>query len=413
MIYHQSQPDKFKKPIRIYLIVILILAAFVVGLFMGRSDWVERQLTQKIRSEITGKYISQTEKVDFKLFWDVWDILEKKFIKQPLDYEKMLYGAIEGMVESLEDPYTVFMDPEMSKKFAQEMGGTFEGIGAEIGVRNDRITIIAPLAGSPAEQAGVMTKDIVLKIDDKDAVGMTLIEAVYLIRGEKGTEVTLTIQREGLSEAKEITIIRDVIEVKSVVFKMKDKIAYIELRYFGDSTTQEFKEAVQDVLTKDPKGIILDVRNNAGGYLQTAVDVASEFIKDQVVAIEEFSDGRRNEFKAKGRARLKDFPCLVLINEGSASASEIVAGALQDYGIAKLVGKKTFGKGTVQELENLSGGTSLRVSLAKWLTPKGQDINGNGLDPDIEIELTEEDYEADRDPQLDKALEILKERIKE
>lgn len=411
MIY-QSQPDKFKKATKVYLILICILAAFVLGLFFGRSDWVERQIIGRLQPEIVGKYITKTEKVDFNLFWDVWDILEKKFIKQPLDYEKMLYGAIEGIVGALDDPYTVFMDPEMSKKFVQEMRGTFEGIGAEIGVRDEKIIIIAPLASSPAEKAGLKPNDVILKIDDKDTQGLTLIEAVYLIRGPKGTEVKLTIQKD--TEPKEIVIKREIIEVKSVVWEMKDNIAYLELRYFGDPTTTEFRETVQNLLTKNPKAIILDVRNNAGGYLQTAVDVASEFIEEGlVVAYEEFSDGKRNEFKAKGPARLAGFPCLVLINEGSASASEIVAGALKDHGKAKLVGKKTFGKGTVQELESLSGGTSLRVSVAKWLTPKGQDINGNGLNPDIEVELTEEDFQANRDPQLDKALEILKEQIKE
>lgn len=410
MIY-QSQPDKFKKAIKIYLVAILILAAFVIGLFIGRSDWVERQLAQKVQPEIIGKYTSKTEKVDFNLFWEVWNILEKRFIKQPLDYEKMLYGAIEGGVKALGDPYTVFMDPDMSKKFAQEMEGTFEGIGAEIGVKNNKITVIAPLSGSPAEKAGLKAKDVILKIDDRETVGMSLIEAVYQIRGKKGTKVRLTIKREGIPKPKEITITRETIEVKSVRYEIKDDIAYIEIRYFGDPTTREFREAVTDILTRNPKGIILDMRNNAGGYLQTAVDIVSEFIeKGKVVAIEEFSDGRKNEFKARGRARLKGLPCLVLINEGSASASEIVAGALRDHGVAKLIGKKTFGKGTVQELESLSGGTSLRISVAKWLTPKGQNINGNGLDPDIKVELTEKDYEADRDPQLDKALELLKER---
>jgi carboxyl-terminal processing protease len=254
---------------------------------------------------------------------------------------------------------------------------------------------------------------VILKIDDKDTTGITLVEAVYLIRGPKDTEVKLTIQSEGASEPKELTLKREVIEIKSVVFEMKDDIAYIELRYFGDSTTSEFRKAVQDLLTKNPKAIILDVRNNAGGYLQTAVDVASEFVEEgQVVAYEEFSNGKRNEFKAKGQTRLKGLPCVVLTNEGSASASEIVAGALRDHGIAKLVGKKTFGKGTVQELENLSSGTNLRVSVAKWLTPKGQDINGNGLAPDIEVGITEDDYKTNKDPQLDKVLEILKEQIK-
>ena len=410
---YQLQPEKYRKSIRLYLILICLLAAFIAGLFFGRSDWVERQLVQKVRPEFVGKYISQTEKVDFKLFWDVWDILEKKFIKQPLDYQKMLYGAIEGMVKATGDPYTVFMDSDMSKKFAQEMGGTFEGIGAEIGMKDSKIIIIAPLPSSPAEKAGLKTKDVILKIDDKDTTGITLVEAVYLIRGPKDTEVKLTIQSEGASEPKELTLKREVIEIKSVVFEMKDEIAYIELRYFGDSTTSEFRKAVQDLLTKNPKAIILDVRNNAGGYLQTAVDVASEFVEEgQVVAYEEFSNGKRNEFKAKGQTRLKGLPCVVLTNEGSASASEIVAGALRDHGIAKLVGKKTFGKGTVQELENLSSGTNLRVSVAKWLTPKGQDINGNGLAPDIEVGITEDDYKTNKDPQLDKVLEILKEQIK-
>lgn len=401
---------KFKKYFFVYLGFILILSSFAFGIFLGAS--------QKIQAPESGWRIfdsfikgndQEPKEVDFSLFWQVWNTIEEKFTNGTLDRQKMIYGAISGMVESLGDPYTAFMTPDEAREFDQEMEGKFEGIGAEIGIRGDRLTIVAPLAGSPAERAGLKAKDIILKINDEDAVEMTLMEAVAKIRGTKGTNVTLKIMREGAQEPFDVNITREEITVKSVEWEVRgDKIALIEISRFGDDTEEAFKSAVAEILLTSPRGLILDLRNNPGGYLDTAVNLASEFIpKKEVVAMEELAGGKRDKFFSRGPVRLAGIPTVVLVNEGSASASEILAGALQDYGIAKLVGKKTFGKGSVQELEEFSDGSRARITIAKWLTPKERYINEKGIEPDFSIDLTSEDSNAGRDPQLDKAVEIL------
>ncbi|MFA4880945.1 MAG: S41 family peptidase [Candidatus Doudnabacteria bacterium] len=401
---------KFKKYFFVYLGFILILSSFAFGVFLGAS--------QKIQAPESGWRIfdsfikgndQEPKEVDFSLFWQVWNTIEEKFTNGTLDRQKMIYGAISGMVESLGDPYTAFMTPDEAREFDQEMEGKFEGIGAEIGIRGDRLTVVAPLAGSPAERAGLKAKDIILKINDEDAVEMTLMEAVAKIRGTKGTNVTLKIMREGAQEPFDVNITREEITVKSVEWEVRgDKIALIGISRFGDDTEEAFKSAVAEILLASPRGLILDLRNNPGGYLDTAVNLASEFIpKKEVVAMEELAGGKRDKFFSRGPVRLAGIPTVVLVNEGSASASEILAGALQDYGIAKLVGKKTFGKGSVQELEEFSDGSRARITIAKWLTPKERYINEKGIEPDFSVDLTSEDSNANRDPQLDKAVEIL------
>lgn len=401
---------KLRKYFLIYIVVVLILGSFATGLYIGRGRSQEDQESgwQIFQNFIKGDQ-GKPEEVDFSLFWQVWNVVEDKFTDGSLDHSEMIYGAISGMVNSLGDPYTVFMKPQEAQEFEQEMEGKFEGIGAEIGIREDRLTVIAPLSGSPAKAAGLKARDVIVKIDDYDTTGISLIEAVNRIRGEKGTKVTLKVLREGIEEPFDITIVRDEIEVKSIKWEMKENnIALVEISRFGEDTEGEFKKVVKEILPQAPRGIILDLRNNPGGYLDTAVRVASEFIpKGELVAIEEFADGKQNEFNSRGPARLADFEVIVLINEGSASASEILAGALQDYNIAELIGKQTFGKGSVQQLEEFSDGSQLRVTVAKWLTPKGRYIHEEGIEPDIEIELTQEDMNEYRDPQLDKAIEML------
>lgn len=403
--------QKSKNYFFIYVIVLLILGSFIIGIFVGRSDYVQDNMDSQ--NGVINKYSAQTDKVDFKLFWDAWDLVEKKFIDQPLDYQKMVYGAISGMLASLDDPYTNFMDPETTENFKDEIEGSFEGIGAEIGIKNDTLTIVAPLSNSPAEKAGLRPHDKILKIDNQETDDMSLIEAVYLIRGEKGTDVTLTIAREG-EELKDYVIIRDQIDVKSVEWKEislsnGEKIALIELSYFGEDTANELKKASAEILKLKPKGIILDLRNNAGGYLESSIDVASMFVDDnQTIAYQVTGDGEEKEFKSNGGGSLSSIPLVILINNGSASASEIVAGAMRDIRSSKLIGEKSFGKGSVQELEFLPGGSSIRITIAKWLTPNKQNINGEGINPDIEVELSEEDYNKDKDPQLNKAKEIIK-----
>jgi len=402
-----------KKFFLFYIVFLMILGSFTAGIFIGRSNFVQRN-TNSQNNLIGNKNSDKTDKVDFNLFWDVWSLLEKKYIEQPLDYKKMLYGAIDGMVSSLDDPYTNFMDPEKAEEFKEEIDGNFEGIGAEIGIKNNQLTIIAPLSDSPAEKADLRARDAILEIDGKNTSEMNLIEAVYLIRGSKGTEVKLIIGREG-EDTKEYKIIRDKIEVKSVEWKKiksaeKNDIAYIELSSFGESTANDLKKISTEILKAKPKGIILDLRNNTGGYLETSIEVASIFMKKgetvtYQVSTEEGKD--KKEYKTEGGDRLSSLPLVILVNNGSASASEILAGALNENLSIPLVGETTYGKGSVQQLEYLDNGSSLRITIAKWLTPSGKNINHEGIEPTHKIELTEDDYNKDRDPQLAKAKELI------
>jgi carboxyl-terminal processing protease len=335
------------------------------------------------------------------------DLVKQNYVHQPVADTKLFYGALTGIVSAVEDPYTVFFDPDMAKKFQQELEGAFEGIGAELGIKNKQLTIIAPLSGTPAERAGLKAGDAILAIDGKDTIDMALDYAVSLIRGVKGTEVNLTIWREDWEKPKDFKITRDRIEIASVKWEMKKNIAYVEINHFNEDTTKRFNQAIVEMLSKNPKGIILDLRNNPGGFLDGAVDIAGEWIEKDVIVIEQMDDGQKNEERSDGLARLQNLKTIVLVNEGSASASEIVAGALQDYGKATIVGKKTFGKGSVQNFESLPDGSAVKITVAEWLTPKGRLIDKEGVVPDLEVDLTEEDYNASRDPQMDKAIEIL------
>jgi len=349
------------------------------------------------------------KKADFNIFWDAWKVVEDKYNLEPLDYQEMVYGAVEGMVYSLGDPYTVFMNPEESEIFNEDMKGSFSGIGAEIGFRDKLLTVIAPLKDSPAENAGILPGDKILKVDGEEIIGVNIDKAVSLIRGEKGTKVLLTIARDELDEFKDIEIIRDTIILKTVEWEiMESNIAYIKISQFKEETTFELDDKIDDILAIDPQGIIIDLRNNTGGYVGTVKEVAGRFLdRGEVVFIEDYGD-EKNIHKTIGSKRFFNVPIVVLMNEGSASASEILAGALRDNMDVKLVGKKTFGKGSVQELKYLKDGSSIKITVAEWLTPNGTIINNNGVEPDFDIEITTDDYENDRDPQLDKVIELLK-----
>jgi carboxyl-terminal processing protease len=346
--------------------------------------------------------------VDFDLFWEVWNTLKNDYVNSDeLNDKKMFYGALRGLVASVGDPYTVFMDPKISQDFADDMAGTFEGIGAEIGIKGDILTIIAPLPDMPAEIAGLKAGDKVLAINGTTTMGITIDAAVNKIRGTKGTDVTLSIKRGG-EDLQDIVITRGAIVVKSVRTEMRDDGIYkIRVTNYNNDTRDSFNKAVRFAVENNPKGIILDLRNNPGGYLDTAIEMASEWVEDGLVVVEKYSEELKNEHLARGRARLKNIPTVVLVNQGSASASEIVAGALQDHGKAKIVGKQTFGKGSVQTLNNLKDGSSIKITVAKWLTPSGRSINDEGIEPDIDIDLKIDDYNEDIDPQIEKAVEIL------
>jgi carboxyl-terminal processing protease len=358
---------------------------------------------------------SYSKSIDFSLYWKAWDLLKAKYTDaKSLSEEKMLYGSIKGMMAATGDPYTTFFDPDENKKFNEEITGNFEGIGAELGIKNGILTIIAPLKDSPSEKAGLRANDKILKVDAKSTLEMSIDEAVSLIRGPKNSEVVLTILREGEEETKDITVIRDVINVKSVEIEFKDnEIALITVSRFGETTDTEFKSAAKEVEKKLARGIIIDLRNDPGGYLDRAVDIASKMLpKDKTVVIEEDNVGKQKKLLTNGGDTMSQFWTVVLLNEGSASASEILAGALRENREnVILVGKQSFGKGSVQEFIDMPEGTAAKITVAKWLTPKGNQINKVGIKPDIEVELTADDYKNNQDPQMDKAIEILKEKI--
>jgi len=393
------------------LAVVILAGTFYGGFWYGKNSRPSIEKVIGIQNLEAGKPSS----VDFSLFWDAWAQIQEKFVnRQNLDYQNMVYGAISGMLASLDDPYTIFMTPQENKDFSQSLQGNLEGIGAEIGVRKNVLTIVSPLENSPAQKAGLLAGDRIIKINDELSSGMSAEEAVSKIRGPKGTEVRLTIVREGWSESKEIKIVRDIINIPIVKVEMKEvspgkKVAYIALYQFTDNSAAEFEKAARQVLTSEAQGIILDLRDNPGGYLDSAVDIASWFLSRGVLVVsEDFGDGKKTEHQSSGLNKLGSYQTVILINQGSASASEILAGALRDDKQVKLVGNKSFGKGSVQQLEQMRGGTSLKVTIAKWLTPSGHSIMDEGLEPDIQADLIKDDIDNGRDPQLDKALELFK-----
>jgi len=384
---------------KIFVLIFCFLVIFGVGFWVGKVQVVCK--------------VCPPEKVDFSLLWEAWDKLQEKFVSpEKLDTQKMIYGAISGMVKSLDDPHTVFFSPEDTKKFMEDVSGRFEGIGAEIGERKGQIQIIAPLEGTPAQKAGLRAGDKIIKINDTLAADLSVDEAVDLIRGPKGTEVILSIFREDWSSPKEIKIKRAIIEVPSIKWELKDSdIAYIKLFQFSQNADADFQNAAIEIIRSPAKKIILDLRNNPGGYLEISKEIGGWFLeKNQTVVIEDFrKSGDKKYYNAEGNSKLLTYPMVVLINKGSASASEILAAALRDNRGVKLIGETSYGKGSVQELEKLRGGSTIKITVAKWLTPKGNLIDGVGLEPDIKVEMTDKDYDEDKDPQLDKALEMIKE----
>jgi carboxyl-terminal processing protease len=389
------------------VVVLGAMVVFVAGYVMGQGkiSFVEGRL------QVNRAYDKQ--RADYSLFWDAYDLLNSKFVERPLDQQKLLHGAIAGMTAAAGDPYTTFFDPEQAKEFANELQGTFDGIGAEIGIKNDQLVVIAPLDDTPAQRAGLLPGDIILAINDESSSGMTVDQAVSKIRGEANTEVKLTIVHEGGNTPQEVKITRAHIEVKSLKFEIKEvdgkKIAIIKLSRFGEDTQGLLNHAVDVVLQSGVKGVVLDLRSNPGGYLETAVTTAANWVDtDQVVLKERSYNGETTEYLSESWPRLKGIKTIVLVNGGSASASEIVAGALQDHGWATLVGEKTFGKGSVQELTEMKDDSTLKITTAKWFTPNDRSIDKNGLEPDVKVDLTREDVQAGRDPQMDKALELLK-----
>jgi carboxyl-terminal processing protease len=345
----------------------------------------------------------------FKPFWEAWNVVHQQYVDQPVDDEKLMQGAIRGMMSSLGDKQTFYMEPQLYQNETSSLQGQYEGIGAYVDTDGEYLTIVSPIEGSPADKAGLKPGDKVIAIDGKDMTGIAPEQARLKVLGPEGSKVTLRIAREGEPKPLDVTITRAQIVIRSADGKMLENgIAYIDINTFGEKTTQELRETLDKLLKEHPKGIIIDLRNNPGGYLTTAVEVASEFIDKGVVLYEQYGDGHRDTHNVLGNGRATDIPIVVLINEGSASASEILAGALQDYGRAKLVGVQSYGKGSVQNWVPLSDNQgAARVTIAKWLTPKERAIDHVGLKPDVWVELTIEDFKAGRDPQLDAAIQTL------
>lgn len=397
-----------KKGLIVLIIGLALLASFNVGFKFGQLE-----APPEIIFGVENAELEKPESVDFSLFWETWNTLHKEYVTPGIiNNQKMVYGAISGMVKSLEDPYTVFFSPEDSKIFKEDVTGSFEGVGMEIGIRKGELTIISPLEGTPAQKAGLRAGDKIIKVGDDFTRDMNIEKVVKLIRGPKGTEITLTVSRKEWDESKEIKITRGVIEVPSIKWELvgsnKD-IAYIKLYQFTEKADKDFRKTAIEILNSPAKKIILDLRNNPGGYLEVSQNISGWFLKkNDLVVIEDFGEKKQKEYKSNGPSSLLNYPLVVLINEGSASASEILAGALRDDREVPLIGQTSFGKGSVQQLEELRDGSSLKITIAKWLTPNGDHITDKGLEPDIKVKLTEEDYDNEKDPQLDKAVEIIK-----
>jgi len=345
----------------------------------------------------------------FAPFWQAWGLVHERFVDQPVDDVALMRGSINGMLEALGDEHTSYMDPDEYLQANTELSGEYEGIGAWVDTGGEYLTIVAPMPGSPAEKAGVKAGDVVVGVDGNDMTGIDPSLVVKRILGPEGTTVRLTLRREEVPDPIEVSVTRESILVPSVESKMLEgNVAYVRLLTFGDGTTRDLQAALDTLMAENPRGLVLDLRGNGGGYLNTAVEVTSEFLGEGVVLTERFGDGTEEVYHARSGGLATEIPMVVLIDAGSASASEIVAGALQDHGRAILVGETTYGKGSVQDWVTLDGdGGAIRVTVARWYTPNDRQINEEGLKPDLEVLISEEDIAADSDPQLDRAVEAL------
>lgn len=420
----------FQTAVRIFFGLILLSLLFFAGVAVGFQKRNESLGASQGQPSLNGTASSRVlgvgqappsgiaKDINFELFWKVWQDLSARYYQQPVSERDLFYGALRGMTEAVGDPYTTYFEPKDAEAFSTELKGEFSGIGAEIGVKDGQLQVVAPLPGSPAERAGIRARDLILKINDEESLEMPVDEAVSKIRGPKGTKVTLELGRikqgsatgtEPEAETLTIELTRDTIVIHSVIVTPKpDGIFLIAIHSFGADTEVEFRKAVDQAIEKKAKGIVVDLRNDPGGYLDAAIAVAGEWMRDEIVVQQRERGEITERYKGTGRGRLKGMKTVLLVNEGSASASEILAGALQDAGIATIVGKTTFGKGSVQDYQEYDDGSALKVTIAEWLTPAGRSIHHEGITPDVSIDLTAEDIHAERDPQLEKALELLR-----
>jgi carboxyl-terminal processing protease len=391
--------------------ITIALVIMVVVFFIGQNSG-EIKAFRNINlgnSEMAAK--------QFEPFWKVWNVISEKYVAATTtDSQKRIWGAIQGLANSQGDPYTVFFPPEEDKSFKSDIAGNFEGVGMEIGIKDGILTVVSPIKNSPADRAGVKSGDKIIKIDDMSTADLPVDKAVKLIRGPRGTTVKIIFVREDTREPLEKSIIREIIDIPTLETETKSDIFIIKLFSFTAQSPDLFRNALRQFLQSGKNKLIIDLRGNPGGYLDAAWDISSWFLPiGKTVVIEDFGGKAENKiYRSKGYDVLNKFfgknnyKIIVLVNNGSASAAEIMAGALQEHGMAKLVGVKTFGKGSVQELVEITKDTSLKVTIARWLTPKGHNLSHDGLDPDVEVKMTQKDFDAKKDTQLDKAIEILK-----
>ena len=389
-------------------VILLVALFFFLGIYMG---FYNRPEIEKVTG-LSNKETQVITEADFSPFWKVWNTINEKYPRadETIDQGRV-YGAISGLVDSLNDPYSVFFDPEETKSFEEEISGNFSGVGMEVGIKDRILTVIAPLKDTPAYRANIKSGDKILKIDQTSTSGLGIEKAVNLIKGEVGTTVVLTILREEERDPVEIKIVRDIIDIPTLDTELrKDGIFVIKLYSFSANSTSLFRKAMKKFVETGTDKLILDLRGNPGGYLDAAVDMSSWFLSgDKIIVTEDYGNNKEPEiYRSRGYNIFNDkLKFVILINDGSASASEIVAGAMQDHGRAKLVGEKSFGKGSVQEAIKITKDTILKITIAKWLTPNGNLITEQGLTPDYEVKVTKEDVEAKKDPQLEKAVELL------
>lgn len=399
----------FPRSLTLLLIGLIAIVTFSLGFFIGEARGI-RSVVPEGEGQVTGQgeipaYLA--DDVDFQQFWDIWNFVKDEYYQQPVSDIDLFYGSLKGILEGLEDPYSVYFDPQEAEEFAASLEGSFEGIGAEIGIKDERLQIVSPLEGMPAAQAGLLPGDWIVFIDGVETTKMSTEKAVSLIRGERGTQVVLTIAREGVTELMDVSITRDKIVIDSVKWEVdENNIMTISISTFNHDTTDLFSEAIQEALASDVTGIILDLRSNPGGLLTTAIDIASAWTGYEAVLIER-TQNDVHTFTGVTAPRLQGIPTVVLVNGGSASASEIVSGALQDYEYATVVGTQTYGKGSVQDYQELPDGSAIKITTAAWYTPDGRSINDEGIAPDVIVEYTITDYEAQIDPQHDSAVQIL------
>lgn len=396
------------------LTVLLLVGAFFSGLQLGTAGSTTPRMEAGLFSFLRPQ-VAQPDEVDMSEFWRVWELMEDKFVvstsSEALTDEEKVRGAIAGLVKSYDDPYTIFFPPQEADMFGEDISGNFGGVGMEVGMRNGVVTVISPLPETPAEKAGILSGDAIVKIDDETTEEMSIDEAVRRIRGEVDTTVNLTLYREGEAEFREVPVVRDTIAIPTIDTEVRDDVFIISLYNFNALSDMKMQEALREFVDSGKSKLVLDLRGNPGGFLQSAISIASYFLPAGKVIVREGFGGDEGEelYRSSGKDLRGFVPeeMVILINGGSASASEILAGALSEHGVATLIGDTTFGKGSVQELVDLPSGSSLKVTVARWYTPTGVSISDGGLDPDIFVERTAEQVMAGEDPQLDAAIEWL------